>query len=107
MKKSLVLLTAGALMLTIGCTKSSKQEENLPKENETTLNVTGRQCASHEVLQEQMKNDPALAKRMNDIEEFTRRALANPEQYRVLTDGTLELPVWVNVLYKTAAENIS
>ena len=107
MKKSLVLLAAGAIMLTIGCTKSAKQEVNLPIEDDNGMAVNGRHCASHEVLEEQLKNDPSLAQRMNQIEEFTRQALANPQQYRVLTDGTLELPVWVNVLYKTSAENIS
>jgi hypothetical protein len=107
MKKPLVLFAAGAMMLAVSCTKSTNQEANLPNEDENNIAVNGRHCASHEVLQEQLKNDPGLAKKMNDIEEFTRKALANPEQYKVLSDGTLELPVWVNVLYKTSAENIS
>jgi len=106
MKKSLVLLASGFLLI-MGCNKSGSNDENPPSENLNSEQISGRHCASNDVLQEQLKADPSLAKRMNDIEEFTRRALANPEQYKVLTDGTLELPVWVNVLYKTSTENIS
>jgi hypothetical protein len=107
MKKSFLVLAAGALFFVTSCSKSVSGDDQLPNEEETNAPVGLRQCASHEVLQEQMKADPSLEKRMNDIEEFTRKALANPEQYKVLADGTLELPVWVNVLYKTSAENIS
>jgi hypothetical protein len=106
MKKSLVLL-AGIILLSLGCNKSSSNEENLPPENEPT-NVSQRQCYTYEVLQQQLKDDPGLADRMNEIEEFTRQAIANPQLYRIGTDGvTMEIPVWVNVLYRTAAENIS
>jgi len=44
---------------------------------------------------------------MNDIEEFTQRVIANPSQFRLLADGTIEIPVVFNVLYKTAAQNVS
>ncbi|MFM7671329.1 MAG: zinc metalloprotease [Bacteroidota bacterium] len=54
-----------------------------------------------------MAEDPAFAKRFNDIEVFTQEAIRHPEQYKLLTDGTMEIPVHVNVLYRTTAENIS
>jgi len=68
---------------------------------------TGRKCLSHEILQQQLAEDPGFAKRFNEIEEFTQEVLRNPQQYRLLADGSIEIPVHVNVLWKTTAENIS
>jgi hypothetical protein len=59
------------------------------------------------VLQEQLKADPTLAARMEAIETFTRNFEKNPAAYRLLPDGTMEIPVVFNVLYKTTAENVS
>ncbi|MEQ1675501.1 MAG: zinc metalloprotease [Chitinophagaceae bacterium] len=105
MKKSLVLL-AGGFLLIMGCNKSSSNERDLPNEEES-VTATQRQCSSHEVLEEQMKADPTLRQRMNDIEEFTKRVIADPAAYRLLPDGTIEIPVVFNVLYKTSAQNVS
>lgn len=108
MRKPFVMLAAGAMFFAIGCTKSAKNEPKaVTQEEEASAPATQRQCASYEVLQEQIKADPSLAKRMNDIEEFTQRVIANPSQFRLLADGTIEIPVVFNVLYKTAAQNVS
>jgi hypothetical protein len=50
-----------------------------------------------------LKADPTLALRMNEIEAFTQKAMLNGR----LVNGRVEIPVVVNVLYNTAAENIS
>ena len=55
------------------------------------------------VLEEQLKADPGLASRMSEIERLTESAIAQGR----LVNGKIEIPVVVNVLYKTAAENIS
>lgn len=60
-------------------------------------------CASQEVLDRQMKENPELALKMNSIEEFTQTAISSGR----LVNGQIEIPVVVNVLYRTAAENIS
>ena len=104
MKKSLVLL-AGGFLLALGCNKSGSDEEQY-KSDESPA-ATQRQCASYEVLEEQMKADPSLRQRMENIEAFTRRYEQNPASYRLLSDGTIEIPVVFNVLYKTAAQNVS
>jgi len=104
MKKSLVLL-AGGFMLIVGCNKSSTPNDDSVN-NEEEITATQRKCAADEVLQENLKTDPSLRQRMNDIEEFTKRAIANPQQYR-LVNGKIEIPVIVNVLYKTTSQNIS
>jgi hypothetical protein len=59
------------------------------------------------VLQKQLQEDPTLANRMAEIERFTESAVKNPSFARRLADGTIEIPVVFNVLYKTAAQNVS
>ena len=103
MKKIFVLLTGSFLMI-MGCNKSNSDKQ-LPEEDEPT--ATQRRCSSDDVLQDQLKSDPALRKRMDDIETFTRHFKDNPDMGRRLTDGTIEIPVVFNVLYRTAAQNVS
>lgn len=105
MKKTLLYLMSGVL-LTASCTKVSLNEETAAATNETEAPVIMRQCASNDVLQEQLKADPTLAARMNAIESFTENYLRNPTANR-LVNGVIEIPVVVNVLYRTAAQNIS
>ena len=95
MKK--ILLSAALLMSLISCNK----EEN--SATQETASLSHRGCASHEVLQEQMKQNPELAIKMNEIESFTERAI----QEGRLVNGKIQIPVVVNVLYRTTAENIS
>lgn len=66
-----------------------------------------RGCASYEVLQNQLIQDPALAERMEKIEAITRRIQSDERAYRKLADGTYVIPVQVNVLYGNNAENVS
>lgn len=63
-----------------------------------------RVCASQEVLERQLKENPGLAAKMSQIEEFTENALLRQNR---LVNGKIEIPVVVNVLYRTATENIS
>jgi hypothetical protein len=62
-----------------------------------------RGCASQDVLNEQLKADPTLVLRMNQIEAFTQKAMLTNR----LVNGKVVIPVVVNVLYRTSAENIS
>ena len=91
------------LSLAVMITLFSCQKED---DTQTTAKVSKRACASQEVLERQLKENPELASKMNQIEEFTENALRNPNQYR-LVNGKIEIPVVVNVLYRTTAENIS
>lgn len=68
-----------------------------------TNEVAHRGCASHDVLLNKLNEDPKLADRMNEIESFTELAIKEGR----LVNGRIEIPVVVNVLYKTTAENIS
>ena len=107
MKKTL-LFFMGCTLLAIGCQKTS-----LTEMNGTDGNIVadapasfGRHCASYEVLQRQIKEDPSLVGRMQAIEQATERFASNPEMGR-LVNGVYVIPVVVNVLYQTAAQNIS
>lgn len=68
-----------------------------------TNEVAHRGCASHDVLLNKLNEDPKLANRMNEIESFTAQAIKEGR----LVNGKIEIPVVVNVLYNTTAENIS
>jgi hypothetical protein len=95
--KKLILSAAACLML-FSC--QNDQTESL---NDSTNAITQRKCATQDVLEAQLKADPTLAIRMNQIEAFTEKALLTKR----LVNGKIEIPVVVNVLYRTAAENIS
>ena len=95
--KKLILSAAACLML-FSC--QNDQTESL---NDSTNAITQRKCATQDVLEAQLKADPTLAIRMNQIEAFTEKALLTKR----LVNGKVEIPVVVNVLYRTAAENIS
>lgn len=103
--KKILLLFAGAFLFGLSCNKSVKLNEEALTDEQAA--PTMRHCAAYEVLAEQLKADPSLQQRMDAIEEFTRDFERNPSASRLLPDGTMEVPVVVNVLYKTNAENIS
>src|SRR4051812_40973871 len=101
--KKIFLLISGAVLFGLSCNKSDKAVED---PGTTQALPTVRQCASYDVLQEQLKADPTLAQRMQAIENFTSDFERNPNFQRGQS-GTLEVPVVVNVLYRTNAENVS
>ncbi|MCC9065930.1 zinc metalloprotease [Flavobacterium piscisymbiosum] len=97
MKK--VLISAVTALLLFSCQNDQTAES---KDSEATA-LTRRACASQQVLDEQLRADPTLAIRMNEIEAFTNKALISGK----LVNGKVQIPVVVNVLYRTAAQNIS
>lgn len=101
-KKTFAFLT-GCVILGVGCSKTNTNEE------ETAMPQSeGRMCGSYENLQRQLAEDPSLSSRMAEIETFTEKVLANPQAYQSrLVNGRIVIPVYVNVLYNTAAQNIS
>ncbi len=86
-------------MLMFSCNK----EENEIVDSPETTTLAHRGCASHEVLDRQLKEDPSLAQRMKEIEFNTEKTIA---QGRIV-NGVLEIPVVFNVLYRSSSENIS
>lgn len=105
MFKKMLGLAALSSLLLFACKKTDRVLTD--SEQLAELSQAGRQCASFEVLQQQLKEDPSLQKRMDEIEAFTNRILQSSDLNTVLSDGTLELPVHVNVIYRTSGENVS
>lgn len=97
MKK--ILLSASVILMLFAC-QNEATEATAP----TTSAIARRGCASQEVLSQQLAADPTLAIRMNQIEAFTEKAQLSNSR---LVGGKIVIPVVVNVLYRTAAENIS
>ncbi|MCL6461041.1 Pregnancy-associated plasma protein-A [Flavobacterium micromati] len=95
MKK--IFLSVTAMMLLFSC-----QNDTTEMAPETSA-VLKRGCASSDVLAAQIKADPSLALAMNKIENFTNNAMTSGR----LVNGKVQIPVVVNVLYRTASENIS
>ena len=99
MKK--ILLSAVSLLLLVSC---SNDETNSSTDLATSASHKHhRGCASHEVHEQQLRENPELAAKMQEIENFTQTAITNGR----LVNGKIQIPVVVNVLYRTAAENIS
>ncbi|OXA94083.1 zinc metalloprotease [Flavobacterium hercynium] len=97
MKK--VLFSAIAALLLFSC----QNDQSESADSNLSAVAAHRGCASQEVLAAQLKADPTLAIRMNEIEAFTAKNLLTGR----LVNGVIEIPVVVNVLYRTTAENIS
>jgi hypothetical protein len=85
-----------AFMMLFSC-----QNDQTESANPTTNAIAKRGCASQEVLAAQLAADPTLVLRMNEIEALLKSEVNTPFSKRI------EIPVIVNVLYRTAAENIS
>ncbi len=104
MKTKLFVAFCMSAML-FACSKENKTTETVQDEQ---LSVAlSRQCASDEVLKEEIRLDPSRGKRLMEIDAFTDQVMKNPAAYRLLADGTIEIPVHINVIYRTTAENIS
>jgi hypothetical protein len=99
MKK--IILSAVAVMMLFSCQNDNQEAMTVSTTAKNT--VAKRACASDEVLKAQLAEDPTLALRMNQIENFTQNAILTGR----LVNGKVQIPVIVNVLYRTAAENIS
>src|ERR1044072_9317136 len=103
MKKQIALVAAGIVMLA-SCQKSANTEDTIA---DKTIPVTKDvRCASYEVLEAQLADDPTLRQRMDRIEEFIHQYTNSPSA-RLQADSVIEIPVVFNVLYKSNSQNIS
>ena len=102
--KKITLASFVLFSLFIGCKKNTTPELQVMTDDMQT--ISRRSCAANDVLQAQLAADPSLRIRMDQIETFTRRAIETGEVSRVGATS-ITIPVVVNVLYKTNAENIS
>lgn len=104
MKK--LLFGAFALGLLSACNTTTESTENLT-DNVATSVASRKSCPSEEIRANLLANDADAKARYLALENGTERFIQARKAGRVLADGTIEIPVVVNVLYRTSAENIS
>lgn len=97
--KKILTYAAIASILVGACTEKPELEQSA-----SLASADYRMCASMEVLEAQLAADPSLRDRMDRIETHTREFAKNG---RVNAVGEVTIPVIVNVIYRTASENIS
>jgi hypothetical protein len=108
MRKLFTSLLLVGIVLFVGCTQKNVVSNNggLPTDDDVAASPTQRKCETMEVLQDKITADPNLQQRMQDIENFTQQLMSSPQQ-ATLVNGVIQIPVVVNVVYRTAAENVS
>jgi hypothetical protein len=100
-------LVGSAFILLLSCKKDIAPETVITAPAEELLQ---RSCGAEEALQKQLAADPSLRERMAQIEKFTQRVIAMRGGTTTTTTAmpaTVTIPVVVNVVYNTAAQNIS
>lgn len=105
-------LLFGALMLSF---MSACNSDNISNQNEeftdpaaaSSTTALERNCPSEELRKEALKNNPELQQRLANLEANTEKFANNIKLGKVLADGTVEIPVVVNVIYSNAEGNIS
>lgn len=102
--KKITLVSLAALTFLASCTKVSTTETDLSANDNPV--IQRRACGTQEALEAQLAADPTLKARMQKIEDFTNHVIEKKLLGR-LVNGVIEIPVVVNVVYKTAAQNIS
>ncbi|MCJ7934583.1 MAG: zinc metalloprotease [Chryseobacterium sp.] len=104
-------LLFGALMLGLmsACNSDNitNQNEISPDQPATSADLAKRGCASEEIRQEALKSSPELRQRYTALESNTEKFTNDMKLGKVLADGSVEIPVIVNVIYKTSSENVS
>ena len=102
MKK--ILLTVSVLFTLFSC---QNEDSSLPiGQQPATASADAsahRGCASHTVLQQQLKANPGLATQMEAFEVAASKAIIEGR----IVNGKIQIPVVFNVLYRTTSENIS
>ena len=99
MKK--LLLSVSALCFMFSCQNEEATSVETSANNADAALHKG--CAAHDVLDRQLKENPALGSRMQEIENFTKNAITEGR----LVNGKIQIPVVFNVLYRTTSENVS
>jgi hypothetical protein len=106
MKKLLLGILALGSISSCNSDNIVNQSEDLSNTTESS-NVFKRGCPSEEIRQEALKSNPELRQKFATLEANTERFANDLKLGKVLADGTVEIPVVVNVLYNTTAENVS
>lgn len=86
---------------------SNQSEESNPNAGALSGSALQRGCPSEEIRKIALQNSTELRQRYSELETKTEKFANDLKLGKVLSDGTVEIPVVVNVLYRTSSENIS
>jgi len=105
-------LMYGVLMLSFLSACNSDTIANSGEESDNLAAVAGgsalqRGCASEEIRKAALQSSPELRQKYSELESKTEKFENDFKLGKVLADGTVEIPVVVNVLYRTSTENLS
>lgn len=103
--KQIITCSVLVIVLFIGCQKSDGVNTFLEAEV-IPSQISQRTCASSDLLAGLLANDPKLNARREALENFTRNAIADGSLDKIAGSG-ITIPVVVNVVYNTNAENIT
>ena len=111
MKKILIAGLATCLLFA----SCQKKESATPEADPEIIpgETVQRGCATEEVFQANLAEDPSLQSRMDQIETFTKKFIESKDnsggnnEFNRLVNGVIEIPVVVHVIYNLAVENIS
>ncbi|WP_416440753.1 zinc metalloprotease [Phnomibacter sp. MR] len=101
--KRIIPAWAFLLLALTACEKSIKEEVAI---DDDVAMATERRCDADLVLSQQLAEDPSLKDKLANIESFTNDYVAKKKS-GLVKQATVTIPVVVNVLYRTAAENVS
>lgn len=96
-----------ALGMLAAC-NTTEETANLTEDtNARTATASRKSCPSEEIRAELLKKDAKARARFAAIEAGTEKFIQAKKLGRVLADGSVDIPVVVNVLYRTTSENVS
>lgn len=110
---SMKKLLFGALMLGLmsACNSDNLSSQNEESQNNLTASGLGsvvqRGCASEEIRKNALQGSAELRQKYSELESRTEKFENDLKLGKVLSDGSVEIPVVVNVLYRTSSENLS
>lgn len=89
------------------CNNDNITQESVSDSENLVNTAAKRSCPSEEIRKEALQKNPELKMKYENLEAHTEKFLNEIKLGKVLADGTVEIPVVVNVLYKTTSQNVS
>lgn len=100
------LFPIAAVLLLFGTACEKADLNGVLQEEEVTATPTERKCDADVILQEQLANDPTFKANYEAQERMTQEYIAMKKR-GMIQQATITIPVVVNVVYRTAAENVT
>ncbi|WP_247231415.1 zinc metalloprotease [Telluribacter sp. SYSU D00476] len=122
-----VLFAAVSMTMVLACSENQFENEATLPDKSVSARLSGQgnddKCATMKVLEEKIKENPGLAKKLEAIEAQTQRFASNQKNgagtgkpgggtggdggTSTPYTGTVTIPVYIHVIYNTSVQNIS